>query len=163
MNHVLLARSLESRAKASAVTRPLIEREAAVGNDTTLWETIRSHMTGTAYRYTKSDNPIELYEYDIHDIWYQFVQAAKNIDADHPAQDRLSRLVVWASELGPLTRTRKRSQIWQKEGIEGEGKREHEGDVKGSEDDGMVVQEAMTTDGPIWSNLPFLIQELRSA
>lgn len=163
MNHVPLARSLESRAKASAVTRPLIEREAAVGNDTTLWETIRSHMTGTAYRYTKSDNPIGLYEYDMHDIWYQFVQAAKNIDADHPAQDRLTRLVVWASELGPLTRTRKRSQIWQQEGTEGEGKRERKGEVKGSGDDEMVVQEAMTTDGPIWSNLPFLIQDLRLA
>ena len=163
MNHLQLDRSLESRAKASAATRPLIDREAAVGNDNTLWVTIDSHIRGTAYRYTQSDNPIQLYEWDMHDIWYEFVQAAKNIDADHPAQDRLTRLVVWASELGPLTRTRKRSQIGQLEKAEREAKEEGKGDANQGEDHAMVVQEAMTTDGRIWTDLPFLVQDMRSA
>lgn len=163
MNTLQLTRSLESRAKASAATRSLIDREAAVGNDNTLWVTIGSHMSGTAYRYTQSDNPIELFEWDMHDIWYQFVQAAKNIDADHPAQDRLTRFIVWAREFGPLTRTRKRSQIWQLEEAEDDGKKEGKGDVKEGGNPEMVVQEAMTTDGRIWIDLPFLVQDMRCA
>lgn len=161
MNPPQLARSVESRAKASAATRPLIDREAAVGNDNTLWETIGSHIRGTAYRYTQSDNSIKLFEWDMHDIWYQFVQAAKNIDADHPAQDRLTRLVVWASELGVLTRTRKRSQLVQLKEAEGEAK--EEGKVNEGDSQELVVQEAMTTDGRIWIDLPFLVQHMRSA
>ena len=163
MDHAQLARSLESRARASAATRPLIDREAAVGNDNTLWETIASHMRGTAYRYTQSDNPIQLFEWDMHDIWYQFVQAAKNIDAHHPAQDRLSRLVVWASELGALTRTRKRSYIREVEAAEGPAKEEGKGEANEEEGDEMVVQEALTTDGRIWIDLPFLVPDLRAA
>ena len=120
-------------------------------------------MRSTAYRYTQSDNSIKLYEWDIHDIWYQFVQAAKNINADHPAQDRLTRLIVWASELGALTRTRKRLQVSQIEEAEGEVKEERKEGAQERENHEMVVQEAMTTDGRIWTDLPFLIHDIRFA
>jgi hypothetical protein len=60
--------------------------------------------------------------------------AAKNIDAHHPAQDRLTRLVLWARELDVLRR-----------GMKGD------------------VQEAVTADGHIWIDLPFMVLDVQEA
>ncbi|KAH8202499.1 hypothetical protein TruAng_003307 [Truncatella angustata] len=105
-------------------------------------------IQGAMFRYTKSVNDIKLFEWDAHDIWYQYIQLAKNIDAEHPAQDRLVRVVLWTRELGVLSRTKKRSQLWP---------------VNEWDNHKIVVQEAVTEDGRLWIDLPYLVRDVCSA
>lgn len=91
---------------------------------------------------------LQFFEWDAHDIWYQYIQLAKNIDAEDPAQDRLVRIVLWARELGVLSRTKTRGELWP------------ESKAGNTE---VVVQEAVTADGKLWIDLPYLVEDLRSA
>ncbi|KAI0843185.1 hypothetical protein F5Y06DRAFT_257119 [Hypoxylon sp. FL0890] len=63
----------------------------------------------------------------------RFTRAAQNIDADHPAQARLIRLILWARELGVL---RRRTQ-------------------------GGQSQAAVSNNGHIWSDLPFFVPDVQ--
>jgi hypothetical protein len=105
-------------------------------NDNTLWRTLVGGIRMLSRRYGMSDLPIGHFEIDIKNIWDCFAIGASYIDSDHPAQDRLVRGVLMAREYGVLTR-RTRG--------EGEGREEV----------------AVTEDGAIWTDLPFLVNVLR--
>jgi hypothetical protein len=75
------------------------------------------------------------YELDMHELWYWVAQAARCIAADHPAQDRLVAQVQHARDMGNLSR---KNEVGEEE-------------------------VATTSDGNIWSDLPFLVEEVQSA
>ncbi|KUJ24034.1 uncharacterized protein LY89DRAFT_572236 [Mollisia scopiformis] len=134
--------------------------EAARGNDNTLWSTMAGTIRVLSRTYAMSANPIQLYELEIRDTWFLFILSAKVIDAHHPAQDRLTRLILWARELGVLKRTLNSSQTPQQPIGQDDGT--NVGFIVGSEDD-VVVQHAATSAGRIWLDLPFLILDLQDA
>lgn len=70
------------------------------------WVTLGSGIRHLAYGYTLDGlgSPVQRYEREIHNTWDLFILAAKNTEASHPAQDRLTNLVLRAKELGVLTR-----------------------------------------------------------
>lgn len=74
-------------------------------------------------------------------MWYALIQSASYIEPQHPAQDRLVRLVLQARELGVLKRMRK-TVVDEKE---------------------TEVEEAITSDGRMWCDLPFLVGDLKIA
>jgi hypothetical protein len=50
--------------------------------------TVGDYVTNTNCRYTGSQNPIILFEWDMIDLWHMVVQIAKFTDADGTGQDR---------------------------------------------------------------------------
>jgi hypothetical protein len=137
MDSSQLQKTLTSIARVSSIARrDMFIPEAARGNDNTLWSTMAGTIQVLSHSYTMAqpDTPIQIYEQEIRDTWYLFILAAKNIDAHHPAQDRLTRLVLWARELDVLRR----------------GMKGHE-------------QEAVTADGRIWIDLPFMVLDVQEA
>ena len=132
---------LLGRQKFSLTYRKTIDDEATLSeaDPTTqheLCSSIRGYILNINHRYTTFTNPIMLFEWDMHDLWYQVTCAAKVIDADDAMQDRLVGMVMWAREFGTLRRITT--------GVEG-------------------GEEAVTGDGGgkrIWSDLPFLVGDL---
>ncbi|RAQ72437.1 hypothetical protein AFCA_009784 [Aspergillus flavus] len=113
------------------------ERESnGYNNDNKFWHQSRLFMQNISSRYTKSDLPIDFYEYDMRELWYMIIQGAKITDAKHPAQDRLAGQILHAREMGVLHRMSATS------GVE---------------------EEASTSKGKIWVDLPFLTQEFQVA
>ncbi|KAH7377969.1 hypothetical protein BKA64DRAFT_750382 [Cadophora sp. MPI-SDFR-AT-0126] len=142
MNPPTLQGALASTQRVSQIARTtMFIPEASRGNDNTLWVTMSSCIRGLTHSlsFTNPVKPMELIELEIRDVWYLFTLSAKNIDADHPAQDRLIWIVLAARELGPVRR-----QI--------------------AVDEAGPFEEAVTSDaGRIWVDLPFMVQDLRDA
>lgn len=137
MDEVVHSRALAGVARVSVIARrDMFEPEAARGNDNTLWKTMESCIRMLSRRYAMSDLSTEHFEIEIRDIWCMFILASKSIDEDHPAQDRLTRIVLQAREYGTLQRAQ-----------------------AGVAD----AQNAVTSSGRIWSDLPFLVQDVRDA
>ncbi|XXG94411.1 hypothetical protein Hte_000667 [Hypoxylon texense] len=136
MDDSSLQQAIAGIAKVSEIARrDMFEPEAMRGNDNTLWQTMVSCIRALSRRYVMSDHPIQFFEAEIHDAWYLFARASSSIDADHPAQDRLVRLILWARELGTLHRTAR--------------SREYE--------------DAVTGQGRIWCDLPFFVPDIQDA
>ncbi|KAL6716761.1 hypothetical protein ACLMJK_006329 [Lecanora helva] len=95
-------------------------------------------------RYTTYNRPISLYEPDIRELWYMLFGAARITSADHPAQDRLVAQVLFARGMGTVRRG-----VIVSDEREGEG-----GGRRGGE------EKAVTRDGEMWTDLPFLVEEL---
>lgn len=134
---------LNSRHNLSKILRQQLEDEALqteqVDNPqtTTIWKTIQGFIPNINYRYTKSINPMILFEIDMHDLWFKLMLAGKVTDADDPGQDRLVGLILYARELGTLTRTT----------TVGEGE---------------PPEEAITEEGTaIWKDLPYCVHDFR--
>jgi hypothetical protein len=110
------------------------------------WHSVRMSTTVIASQYargTNSDLPKKYrYEYDLQELWYWVAQGARYIAADHPAQDRLVGQVLHTREMGVLSR---------KIGPPKEGGEDQETEI------------ATTSDGNIWSDLPFLVDEIQAA
>jgi hypothetical protein len=110
------------------------------------WQSVRMFTKVIASQYAKganSDLPKRYrYEYDLHELWYWVVQGARYIAADHPAQDRLVSQVLHIREMGVLSRKMEPPK---------EGEVDQETEI------------ATTADGNIWSDLPFLVHEVRAA
>jgi hypothetical protein len=106
------------------------------------WHSIRMFTIVIATQYARganSDLPKKYrYEYDLQELWYWVVQSARYIAADHPAQDRLMSQVLHTREMGVLSR-------------------------KIGEGDDQETEIATTSDGNIWSDLPFLVDEVQAA
>jgi hypothetical protein len=106
------------------------------------WRSIRLFTREIASQYARganSDLPKKYrYEYDLQELWYWVVQSARYIAADHPAQDRLMSQVLHTREMGVLSR-------------------------KIGEGDDQETEIATTSDGNIWSDLPFLVDEVQAA
>lgn len=120
----------------SIACRTMLIPEAARGNDNTLWVTLGSSIRNLSLAYTigPPQESIQRCEREIRHTWYLFILAAKNTDADHPAQDRLTALILRARELGVLRRE--------------------------VED---LAYEALTADGRIWTDLPFMVMDVQEA
>ncbi|KAJ2981819.1 hypothetical protein NQ176_g1779 [Zarea fungicola] len=86
-----------------------------------------STISNIQLRYSRSKKEASEFEVDLHDLWFIFYQAAKNTVPESPLHDRLVLQIIQARELGPLRR--------------------------GKASDANI---AMTSDGAIWTDLPFL-------
>ncbi len=62
--------------------------EALKGNSNSLDEHIYSAIYAIDGRVHSMDPPLIL-DYDIHDLWHLFIEAAKNYDIDNTKQDKL--------------------------------------------------------------------------
>jgi hypothetical protein len=89
-------------------------------------------------RYSKSNAPIEAFEWDMHDLWHAYYHAAMNISNGSPKQDRLAFQVIQAKEQGVLTKCTPGNDV----------------------EEEAVPTEAMTSDGRIWTDLPFFVQDM---
>lgn len=120
------------------------EREQVGYDDfNVFWHKARIFTRIISSRYANGQsNPIALYEYDLRELWYICIQGARITAADHPAQDRLVSQVLHTREMGVLSRKL--------------------GDPKDVGEDPEMVM-ATTSDGNIWSDLPFLVEEIRAA
>ena len=140
MATILTPEQVASRERLSKISREQIDREATSdesksSSQSTLWRTVRDYILNINHRYTKSTNPIILFEWDMHDLWYMFIQAAKVTPADDPAQDRLVAQLLYAREMGTLRRRTTRTE-----------------------------EEAITSDGlRIWTDLPYLAEDMQGA
>jgi hypothetical protein len=114
-------------------------KQAGYDNNNTTWHSIRMLTSTISSQYlhgTNFDLPKKYrYELDMHELWYWVAQAARYIAADHPAQDRLVAQVQHARAMGNLSR---KNEVGEEE-------------------------VATTSDGNIWSDLPFLMEEVQSA
>ncbi|KAK6217906.1 hypothetical protein LQW54_003194 [Pestalotiopsis sp. IQ-011] len=95
---------------------------------------IRGMTRRFAFQSGGGGKPMEVTVAELHNIWFIFILAASNIDADHPAQDRLTRIILWARETGVLTAA-----------------------------NGTPTEAIITSDGRIWVDLPFLVDDIRTA
>ena len=141
MDNSQLRGAFTSTARVSEIVRhDMFATEATLGDDNTLWKTMTGCIRVVAHTYamTEPSKPIQVIELEIREVWYLFILAAMSIDAHHPAQDRLTRLVLWAQELGVIKRS-----------------------TKTSEGDELVVEEAVTSDGRIWVDLPFMVHHVQ--
>ncbi|TGO67474.1 hypothetical protein BOTNAR_0041g00110 [Botryotinia narcissicola] len=144
LNDKLKSRSEFHILHKNALDAELVETGSDDSN--TLWQQVRLLTRNIASRYAQTGrtHPIALYEYDLRELWYMCVQGARLIAAEHPAQDRLVSQVLHTREMGVLSR---------KSGnAEEEEKR-----------DNPELEIASTSDGNIWSDLPFLVEEIRAA
>jgi hypothetical protein len=126
------------------------DREKAGYNDFNIfWHSAQMFSKTITSRYANlhadgRSNPIELYEYDLRELWYKYIQGARITAADHPAQDGLVSQVLQTREMGVLSAK-----------------------LGGRKDKGVgeipEMDVATTSDGNIWSDLPFLVQEIRVA
>jgi hypothetical protein len=103
------------------------------GNDNSLWQGVFSHISSTLYRYTRTGSSIQLFEWDMHDLWYLFFQASMNISGERAEQDRLVAQILYARELGALLRKGENMEI---------------------------IREAVTRAGKIYKDLPFLVGDM---
>ncbi|RYP02234.1 hypothetical protein DL764_005876 [Monosporascus ibericus] len=125
---------LTGRALASAITREDVEESARKGADNNdLHIHADSMRSSINLRYVRSAGPIEAFEWDLHDLWRTYYQASMNISSQHPAQDRLAFQLVQLQQQGALCRP---------------------GSTGGGE------ETAVTADGRLWDDLPFLTQDM---
>jgi hypothetical protein len=114
-------------------------KQTGYDDNNATWRNIRMFTKTISSHYLRganSDLPKKYrYELDMHELWYWVAQAARYIAADHPAQDRLVAQVQHVREMGNLSR---RNETGEEE-------------------------IATTSDGNIWSDLPFLVEEVQSA
>jgi hypothetical protein len=126
--------NLGSRAKISAMIREgWVQSAKEGGNDNRLWEDVFGLVSSVSSRYTRSDVPSQLFEVDMHDLWYLFFQAGMNINGERAEQDRLIVQILYVRELGVLLRKGENMEI---------------------------VGEAVTRDGKIYKDLPFLVGDM---
>ena len=126
--------NLSSRAKISAMIREGWAQSARDGgNDNSLWRSVFGHISSTSSRYTRSGSSIRLFEWDMHDLWYLFFQASMNISGERAEQDRLVVQILCAREMGVLLRRGENME---------------------------VIGEAVTHDGKIYKDLPFLVGDM---
>ena len=125
-----------SRARISKIFRELCAESASKGgNENNLWLSAASHISSTSLRFHLSiaGDPVEPFEWDMHDLWYLYIQAGMNINGQHAEQDSLVVQILQMRELGVLVR-------------------------RGENDD--TAEEARTSDGRIWEDLPFLVGDM---
>lgn len=89
-----------------------------------------------------ADQPISVFERDLHNLWYLFIGAAKVTPTDTATADRLAVQILIAREMGVLKR------------------------ISGQNAERQIAYTSDTATGPpprIWLDLPFLTVDLRAA
>jgi hypothetical protein len=133
----ILSSAEDSRARVSSIARHLEAQSArAEGEDNTLWITADSMVRYINNRFRGGPHaPIRMFEWDLHDLWHTYYLAARHTSYQSPKQDRLALQVLQARHLGTLT-----------------------GRARGPES--QEIEEAVTSDGRIWTDLPFLVSDM---
>ncbi|MCJ1246901.1 hypothetical protein MMC30_004112 [Trapelia coarctata] len=116
------------------------DQDAARGDNNTLLDTIESHIPVLSSRCVLSDIPFPDIERGLRQLWYTVIQAGKAFSYDNCKQDTLVMRILYAREMGTLTRTR---------------------DVLGTDEKTSAV--VRTADGVIWTDLPFLVRDIYEA
>src|SRR2546430_14946422 len=104
----------------------------SIGEPYTLLETVASTIHAISVRCSISDLPFHTFEIELHDLWYIFIQAARNFSYHNSKQDSLVRYILSTKEMGTMTRTI-------------------------TTDNSSEDQVIHVSDGNIWSDLPFLV------
>ncbi|KAK6592422.1 hypothetical protein H4I96_11653 [Botrytis cinerea] len=81
--------------------------ESVRKNDPKLWNRARMLIRSITQRYVNSINSVHLidvFEIDLHDLWYLFVETAKITPTNEAEADRLVNQVIYARELGETSR-----------------------------------------------------------
>lgn len=118
---------------SNMLRRSVAEIARAEGDNNRLLESAGS-IENIHHRYSSSEKPASEFEIDLHDLWFTYYHAAKNTTAQNPMLDRLVVQIIQARELGSLRRP--------------------------SPADASVITEATTSDGIIWTDLPFLVPDM---
>ena len=117
--------------------------DSVLQQDPEMWKRARLFIRNITSRYVNySDQPIEIFERDLHNLWYLFIGAAKVTSTDDAAADRLAVQVLVAREMGVARR------------IDGTG---------GDEEVANVDPAANGRAPRMWADLPFLTTDLREA
>lgn len=117
---------------SNKLRRSVAKTARAEGNSNSLWAAAGS-LSSIHGQFAGSDKPATELEIDLHDLWFTYYHAAKNTLADNPTLDRLVVQILQAREIGPLQRP---------------------ADAGGS------TTTATTSDGVIWTDLPFLVPDM---
>ncbi|GIJ85115.1 hypothetical protein Asppvi_003971 [Aspergillus pseudoviridinutans] len=118
--------------------------EEGYNDDNRFWHKVRLSVKNISTWYSRSGLPIVFYEYDLRELWYKLIQGAKIADAKHLALDRLAAEVLHAREMGTLSRRIVAPVIESHEEASNQ----------------WIQEEALTSDGKIWADLPFLLEEI---
>lgn len=110
------------------------ETGRAEGDSNRLWESFFSSLSSINRQYTGSGKPAGAFEIDLHDLWFTYYHAAKNTIDTNPMLDRLVVQIIQTREIGPLCAP--------------------------SPADASVMTKATTSDGVIWTELPFLVPDM---
>ena len=102
------------------------------GIDNRLWVSADSMCMAINRRFLDPDIPLEVFEWDMHDLWHTVYHASMNASEMNPLQEKLTLQILRLREHGALQR------------------RMPDGDI----------QEATTKDGSIWTDLPYLVQDM---
>jgi hypothetical protein len=116
-----------------------------------LYNRTRKFIHNITNRYVNYDHPVGYIEVDLHDLWYLLIETAKITPANEATAERLVHQVLLARELGQLSRVVAPPKV--------------ENDNTQSEEPRSVqVESAITsTSARIWTDLPFLVTDLRAA
>ena len=99
-------------------------------------------------RYVDYDHSIGVFEIDLHDLWYLVIETAKITPTNEASTDRLINQIVYARELGDLSRVV----------VTGERK----SDSQPEEQQDLCIESATTsTSGRMWTDLHFLATDMR--
>ncbi|KAH0287087.1 hypothetical protein M436DRAFT_80116 [Aureobasidium namibiae CBS 147.97] len=111
--------------------------------DQEMWKRARLFVRNITSRYTNYANqPIDIFERDLHNLWYLFIGAAKVTPTDEAAADRLAIQVLVAREMGLLRRL----------------------EEPGTDEKAAHISEAANgAPSRMWVDLPFLATDLREA
>ncbi|KAH6645332.1 hypothetical protein BKA67DRAFT_584804 [Truncatella angustata] len=131
---------LSSRARVSGIARESQASAARRDRDNNrLHITADSMRLSVNHRYKHFQAPIVTFEWDMHDLWHTYYLASKHISAQHPAQDRLALQLIALKGQGVLNRPNPKKE---------------------SATTAIEVEEAMTANGRIWADLPFLVGDM---
>ncbi|KAK5993655.1 hypothetical protein PT974_07090 [Cladobotryum mycophilum] len=123
-----------SRTGIFAMARQLWADSArSEGNDNQLWVSTTSKWSSINLRFSQFPLPGHALEKDLHDLWFMYYHASKNISYDHPALTRLAFQLLQAQERGALSR-------------------------RTLNDD--TAEVAITSGGVIWTDLPFFVSDV---
>lgn len=111
-----------------------VDEARTQGSDNTLWRTATSYISNINIRYSRSQKFGNDFEIDFHDLWFLYYQASMNTSNESANQDRLVVQIIQTQQQGALKR---RSGI-----------------------DGNAAVVATTSDGLIWTDLPFFVSDM---
>ncbi|CAM1505303.1 Fc.00g109400.m01.CDS01 [Cosmosporella sp. VM-42] len=125
---------LSPRMRVSRIWRQDTARAAREGGDDgRLWVSANSMKMSINRRYSMAQGSGDAFNIDLHDLWFLYYQASQNVSSDVSIQYRLVFELLQAQASGPLTRP---------------GRAGSEPEV------------ATTSDGIIWSDLPFFASDM---
>lgn len=149
MESAVSTQQIEALRNFSVTYRRQLDRDAAATkmgdkpND--MWESFYNLATSITQRYNQFPQPVALLEYNLRDLWYTLIQAAKITGAEDPFQDRLVYQVMSLKHLGILVRHRQ------------------PGANPPPAQEDTAPEHADTPDGKVWKDLPFLSHSLQEA